>query len=431
MSRRFGAARAIAIDITPLRESPAYRALWIGQIISLMGTQMRYVAVAYQVFVITDSTVAVGLIGLAEVIPLVIFSILGGAIADRRDRRQLIAWSQVLSLLTASALAFVSFGESPSLFWIYGLTAVASAVNGIDRPARSAMVPQLIPPGTLSAAMALRQVVFQITQIVGPALAGLLLAQVEIGWVYAIDAITYVAAMIALHWVPSTPITAGGDESSMQSIKEGLRFAVRTPVLLSIFSIDLVAMIFGMPRAVFPELATETFDVGPEGLGILYAAISAGALIGALTTGWVKRVRRQGRAVLIAVTIWGLTITLAGLSLWSFWLTLVFLALAGAADVISAVFRGTMLQEVTPDELRGRISAVQIMVVTGGPRVGDIEAGLVAGAFGAPASVVIGGVACLVGTGMIAKVFPQLRNYETISQAEQQDQLEIEAQGSD
>lgn len=383
---------------------------------------MRYVAVAYQVFVITDSTVAVGLIGLAEVIPLIIFSILGGAIADRRDRRQLIAWSQVLSLLAAAALAFVSFGDSPSLFWIYGLTGVASAVNGIDRPARSAMVPQLIPPGTLSAAMALRQVVFQITQIIGPALAGLMLAQFDIGWVYAIDAVTYVAAMIALHWVPSTPITATGDESSTQSIKEGLRFAVRTPVLLSIFSIDLVAMIFGMPRAVFPELATETFKVGPEGLGILYAAISVGALIGALTTGWVKRVRRQGRAVLLAVTIWGLTITLAGLSLWSFWLTLVFLALAGAADVISAVFRGTMLQEVIPDELRGRISAVQIMVVTGGPRVGDIEAGFVAGAFGVPASVVIGGVACLVGTGVIAKAFPQLRNYETTSQVEQQSQ---------
>ena len=268
------------------------------------------------------------------------------------------------------------------------------------------------------------------TQIIGPALAGLMLARFEIGWVYAIDAVTYVAAMIALRWVPSTPITSSGAESPVQSIKEGLRFAVRTPVLLSIFSIDLVAMIFGMPRAVFPELATETFDVGPQGLGILYAAISAGALIGALTTGWVKRVRRQGRAVLLAVAVWGLTITLAGLSLWSFWLTLFFLALAGAADVISAVFRGTMLQERTPDELRGRMSAVQIMVVTGGPRVGDIEAGLVAGAFGAPASVVIGGLACLAGTALIARVFPSLRNYETISQAEQQSQLDAEDESS-
>ena len=420
MSRRFGAARALAIDISPLRESPAYRALWIGQIISLMGTQMRYVAVAYQVYVITGSTVAVGLIGLVEVIPLIIFSILGGAIADRHDRRSLIARAQVGSLIVAAALGAISFGDAPSLLWIYLLTGVASAVNGIDRPARTAMVPQLVPPGTLSAAMALRQVVFQVTQIVGPAVGGLMLARFEIGWVYMIDAITYVAAIVALRWVPSTPVTSEGEGSPLQSIKEGLRFAVRTPVLLSIFCIDLVAMIFGMPRAVFPELAAETFRVGPEGLGILYAALSAGALIGALTTGWVKNVRRQGRAVLLAVTAWGLLITLAGFSLWSFWLTLFFLALAGAADVISAVFRGTMLQESTPDSLRGRISAVQIMVVTGGPRVGDVEAGLVAGAFGAAPSVAIGGFVCLLGTAAIAKLFPSLRNYEATSQAEQQ-----------
>lgn len=420
MSRRFGAARALAIDISPLRESPAYRALWIGQIISLMGTQMRYVAVAYQVYVITGSTVAVGLIGLVEVIPLIIFSILGGAIADRHDRRSLIARAQVGSLIVAAALGAISFGDSPSLLWIYLLTGVASAVNGIDRPARTAMVPQLVPPGTLSAAMALRQVVFQVTQIVGPAVGGLMLARFEIGWVYMIDAITYVAAIVALRWVPRTPVTSEGEGSPLQSIKEGLRFAVRTPVLLSIFCIDLVAMIFGMPRAVFPELAAETFEVGPEGLGILYAALSAGALIGALTTGWVKKVRRQGRAVLLAVTAWGLLITLAGFSLWSFWLTLFFLALAGAADVISAVFRGTMLQESTPDSLRGRISAVQIMVVTGGPRVGDVEAGLVAGAFGAAPSVAIGGAICLLGTAAIAKIFPSLRSYEATSQAEQQ-----------
>ena len=384
-----------------------------------MGTQMRYVAVAYQVFLITDSTVAVGMIGLVEVIPLIIFSIIGGAIADRQDRRRLILWAQWGSLVVAAALGAVSFGDAPSLLAIYLLTGLASAVNGVDRPARAAMVPQLVPPGTLSAAMALRQVVFQITQIIGPAIGGLMLARFEIGWVYMIDAVTYVAALIALRWVPSTPVTRSED-SPMQSIIEGLRFAVKTPVLLSIFCIDLVAMIFGMPRAVFPELATRVFDVGPEGLGILYAGISLGALLGALTTGWVKRVRRQGRAVLLAVTAWGVLITLAGFSLWSFWLTLFFLALAGAADVISAVFRGTMLQEVTPDALRGRISAVQIMVVTGGPRVGDVEAGLVAGAFGASPSVAIGGIACLAGTALIAKLFPQLRSYETTSQAEQQ-----------
>ena len=378
---------------------------------------MRYVAVAYQVFLLTDSTVAVGLIGLIEVVPLIIFSILGGAIADRRDRRSLIGQAQIASLLAAGGLALVALDDSPSLFWIYLLTGVASAINGIDRPARTAMIPQLVPPGTLSAAMALRQVVFQTTQIFGPLIAGLMLARFDIAWVFAIDAVTYLAAVVALRWVPSMPVAPEGDLTPTQSIREGLSFAFRTPLLLSIFTIDLVAMIFGMPRAVFPELATETLNVGAEGLGILYAAISAGALVGALTTGWVTRVRRQGRAVLLAVAVWGTTITLAGLSLWSFPLTLFFLALAGAADVISAVFRGTMLQEVTPDALRGRLSAVNIMVVTGGPRLGDVEAGLVAGAVGAPASVIVGGVACLVGTAVIARAFPSLRHYRVASAA--------------
>lgn len=372
---------------------------------------MRYVATAFQVYILTDSTVAVGLIGLFEVIPLIIFSILGGAIADRMDRRKLIAQAQVGSMVAAGGLAFITLNGNPSLVWIYVFTGLASAVNGLDRPARTAMVPHLVPEGTLSAAMALRQVVFQTTQIFGPLMAGLMLARFDIGWVYVIDSVTYVAALIALKWVPSMQVVAESDVTPMQSIREGLRFSFRTPLLLSIFSIDLVAMIFGMPRAVFPELATETLKVGADGLGILYAAISTGALVAALTTGWVIRVKRQGRAVLIAVAVWGCTITLAGLALASFPLTLLFLALAGGADVISAVFRGTMLQEVTPDQLRGRVSAVNIMVVTGGPRLGDVEAGLVAGAIGAPASIIAGGAACLVGTGLIAKLFPSLRNY--------------------
>ena len=375
-----------------------------------MGTQMRYVAVAFQVFIITDSTVAVGLIGLVEVVPLIVFSIVGGAVADRVERKGLVAKAQLGSILAAGGLAAVSFGGRPSLWWIYGLTAIASAVNGFDRPARTAMIPQLVPEGKLPAAMALRQVVFQVTQIVGPAVGGLMLASFDIGWVYVIDAVTYVAALIALRWVPEMQ-PVGESSSPLESIREGLRFSFKTPVLLSIFSIDLVAMIFGMPRAVFPELARDTFNMGAEGLGLLYAATSAGALVGALTTGWVGRVHRQGLAVFLSVLAWGSAITLAGLSLWSFALTLVFLAVAGWADVLSAVFRGTMLQESTPDELRGRVSAINIMVVTGGPRLGDVEAGLVAGAFSAPVSVVVGGVACLVGSAAIWTGFPSLRRY--------------------
>lgn len=410
MGRRFGTARSIALDVSPLTQSPAYRALWLGQIVSLMGTQMRYVAVAYQVFIITDSTVAVGLIGLVEVVPLIVFSIIGGAVADRVERKGLVAKAQIGSILAAAGLALVSFLGRPSLWWIYGLTAIASAVNGFDRPARTAMIPQLVPEGKLPAAMVLRQVVFQVTQIVGPAVGGLMLASFDFGWVYVIDAVTYVAALIALRWVPEMQ-PVGERSSPLESIREGLRFSFKTPLLLSIFSIDLVAMIFGMPRAVFPELARDTFHMGAEGLGLLYAATSAGALVGAITTGWVGRIHRQGLAVFLSVLAWGSAITLAGLSLWSFALTLVFLAVAGWADVLSAVFRGTMLQESTPDALRGRVSAINIMVVTGGPRLGDVEAGLVAGAFSVPVSVVVGGVACLVGSAAIWTGFPSLRRY--------------------
>jgi MFS family permease len=410
LSRRFGAARSLALDVSPLRDSPAYRALWIGQIVSFLGTHMRYVAIAYQVYQLTRSTVAVGLVGLAEVIPLIAFSIIGGAVADRADRRTVVVRAQVGSMAASAALALVALSNRPSLLLIYGITGIAAAISGIDRPARTAMIPQIVGPGKLPAAMALRQVVFQTTQIAGPALAGILLAIIDVAWIYAIDSATFIAALIVMKWVPSMP-PEGESSPPLESIREGLSFSFRTPLLLSILSIDLVAMIFGMPRAVFPELAEVTFDVGAAGLGFLYAASSAGALVGALTSGWVGRVQRQGIAVVAAVGVWGVAITLVGLSVWSFVLTLVLLAVAGAADVVSAVFRGTMLQQSTPDPLRGRVSAVNIMVVTGGPRLGDVEAGLVAGAVGAPASVVIGGVACLIGTAAIATAFPSLRGY--------------------
>lgn len=404
-------ARRLALDTSPLRDSVPYRALWIGQIISLLGSQIRYIAVPYQVFRITGSVLAVGMIGLAEVVPLIAFSILGGAWADRTDRRALVAKTQVAMMGTSLALAAVTFAGEPSLGAIYGLTAVASVFNAVDRPARSAMIPSMVAPGKIAAAMALRQVVFQVTQIVGPLVGGLLIAGVGIGWAYVVDALTFVAALVALRWVPPAPPEGVVEQSPLDAVREGLRFSFRTPFVLSIFVIDLVAMIFGMPRAVFPALAERTFGGGAATLSLLYASVSVGALAGALTSGWVTRVRSQGVAVLVAVTIWGAAITLAGLTLFSLVLTMVFLAVAGAADVISAVFRGTMLQENTPDHLRGRVTAVNLMVVTGGPRLGDVEAGVAASLVGAPASVIVGGIACLLGTGAVAAGFPQLRRY--------------------
>ncbi|MDQ3878094.1 MAG: MFS transporter [Actinomycetota bacterium] len=430
--RRLERARSLAIDISPVRDSVPYRALWLGQIISLVGTQMRYVAVPYQVFRLTGSNLAVGLIGVAEVVPLIAFSLIGGSIADSMDRRRLIAWTQVGLMVTSGALAVVTLlSRHPSLGWIYGLTAVSAALSAVDRPARSAMVPSLVRPEQLSAAMALRQVVMQVSQIVGPAIGGALIAlfargaatsQTGIGAVYLIDAVTFVGSLVALRWVPQQdPQELFGPQElaerrsiagQLKAVREGVSFAVSKQVISAVFLIDLSAMIFGMPRAVFPALAIRSFHGGAGVLGLLSAAPAVGALLGALSTGWVPRVRRQGRAVIAAVAVWGLGITFAGLALFSLPLTLLLLAIAGAADVISAVFRGTMLLENTPDVLRGRLTALQIMVVTGGPRLGDVEAGTVASFVGAPASVVIGGIGCLVGTAAVAAGLREFRVYE-------------------
>lgn len=384
--------------------------MWLGQLISLLGSNMRLVAVAWQVFDLTGSTVAVGMVGLVEVVPLITVSIIGGTFVDTGDRKRLIAICQVALMICSGLLAVLSLTGTMTVLWIYVLTGIASAFNAIDRPARSSLLPHVVPEGKITAAMALRQVLFQTTTIIGPAIGGVLVAVVSVGWVYLIDAVSFTAALFVLRWIPRIPRPEQFGESRLSAIKEGLSFSTRTPVLLSIFVIDLVAMIFGMPRAVFPALAKESFHMGAEGVGILYAAPAVGALIGALTTGWVSSVRRQGLAVLLAVTAWGGAIALAGLSLFSLALTVLFLALAGAADVVSAVFRGTILLEKTPPALLGRVNALNIMVVTGGPRLGDVEAGLVAGVAGAPASVVIGGLACLLGTGAVAALFPSLRN---------------------
>jgi MFS family permease len=402
MSRRLTTLKALVIDVSPLRDSVSYRALWLGQVTSFIGTQMRFVAVPWQVFQLTHSTAMVGLIGLVELVPLVVFSMLGGAIADRADRKRLVVRLQASMMVTAAAFAVLSLDDEPPVAAILVLTAVASALSAMERPARTAMIPDLVGMDNLPAAMAVRQLAFQVTSIIGPALGGVLIAALDITWVYAIDALTFVAALTALRWVPSLPQKQQEDHSDWSAIREGLTFARRTPVLLSIFVVDLVAMIFGMPRAVFPALAEEVFGMGAGGAGLLYAAPSVGAFIGVLFTGWVPRVERQGVAVLISVAIWGAAITLAGLSLFSLLLTVFFLAVAGAADVVSAVFRSTMLQEATPPTLRGRINAVNLLVVTGGPRLGDVEAGAIASITSAQASVVLGGVLCIVGTAALA-----------------------------
>jgi len=415
LSRRAGSTlRGLAIDLTPLRRSRDFRILWFGELISSVGTQITLVALPFQVYVLTRSPFAVGLIGLVQLVPLIVFSIAAGAIADRVDRRRLILVTEVGSAGTTGLLLLGALHGHPALGYVYGVAAAQSALRALNSPARSAAVPNMVGRDLVPAAMALSQVLFNASVVVGPAIGGLLIAR-SLTWAYGADLVSFGTAIIGA-WLlrPMPPSRAVHERpSGWQDVKEGFAYLKRRRVLQSTFLIDLDAMIFGMPRALFPVLALTVFHVGPKGLGLLYAAPGAGAVLGAITTGWVGRVRRQGLAVIWAVAAWGAAITLFGLSGRLFWLALVFLAIAGAADVISAVFRGTILQSSVPDSLRGRLSAVHIMVVTGGPRLGDFEAGWVASLVSPWFSVVSGGALCVLGVAVLALAVPEFVMYRS------------------
>jgi MFS family permease len=420
LARARGLVRGLAVDLSPLRHSRDFRLLWAGQLVSLVGRQITVVALPFQVFVLTRSPLAVGLIGLAQLVPLILGSIAGGAIADRVDRRKVLLITEAGMAASSALLLFGAMAGRPPLWYLYAATGMQAGISGINSPALSASVPNLVGRDRLPAALALNQILFNGSMIIGPAVAGIILARLGLTWAYAVDLLSFGAGMAA--WSMLRPLPPQRDEgertgTGWSDIREGFRYLRRRRVLLSTFLIDLNAMIFGMPRALFPVLALTVFHVGPQGLGLLYAAPAVGALLGALTAGWVSRVERQGLAVIWAVVAWGVAVTGFGLSGGWFWLALGFLALAGAADVISAVFRGTILQLSVPDALRGRMSAVYTMVVAGGPRLGDVEAGWVAALVSPTFSVVSGGVACLVGAVALAALIPELTRYRVDARA--------------
>jgi MFS family permease len=413
------AVRGLAVDIRPLRESRDYRLLWVSSLVGSTGQQISQVAVYIQVFRLTDSAAAVGLIGLVQFVPLMLSSIGAGAIVDRVDRRKLLIASQV-GFEVASVLLFVgALSGDPPLWLVYGAAGLAAAIKGVDSPNTAAMVPNLVPREQLPSAIALHQVMWTTTAIAGPAIAGLLVGrfddvQTGLTWAYGIDAATYVLTLgVAVLIRPMPPKDAeAGETRGWAAIREGFAYLKGRRVLQSTFTIDLVAMIFGMPRALFPILAATQFHRGPAVVGALFSALAFGALVGALTAGWVGRIRHQGLAVIWAVAVWGAAIVGFGFAGDNLWLALGLLAVAGAADVISAVFRNTILQLSVPDALRGRISAMHVLVVTGGPPLGDLEAGLVAQAFSPMASVVSGGLLCLAGVAVIALAVPEFVRYQ-------------------
>ena len=391
------------VDLTPLRQSRDFRLLFGGQLVSMLGSQLTLVAIPYQIYLATHSSVWVGLSSLVQFPFLISASLWGGALGDQFDRRRIMIICALASAILSVGLALNGSSAHPSLIALFVVAALAAAATGFANPARSASIPRLVGPDLLVAAYSINQVVIQFATVLGPAVSGLLLAHVGISICYWLDAASFLAVVLAsLALSPILPEGSAHRVSTLAAIGDGLRYVKGHVFAQCVYLVDLNAMIFGMPNALFPAMAVHYYHGGATTLGLLYSAPGAGALLGALTTGWVERITRRGRAVIVAVIVWGAAIALFGL--WhSLPVGLVMLALAGWADVISAVLRNTILQSSITDEFRSRISSIQMAVVQGGPRLGNAEAGLVAGFAGTEVSVVSGGVLCIVGAVVLAR----------------------------
>ena len=362
-----GRLRRVFLDLEPLRKDRDYRLLWSGQAVSAIGNQMTRIAVPFQVFVLTDSTVAIGLLSICQLVPILMFSLGGGSLADVVDRRKLLLVTQTGLALCSLGFVLLALSGSPPVIALFALAIVAAGLTTVDQPARSSSIPRLVPPERLPAAIALNALNSQTASIVGPAIGGVLIATIGLQGAYGVDFLSFLGSIAALLAIRPLPPIGGVARPGLAAIREGLRYVRQRRVILGGFVIDFNAMVFGMPTAIFPVLALEVFRTGPAGFGLLAAAPAVGAFTGALTSGWVKRLTHTGRAVLFAVTAWGLAITAFGLVTFSFPLALVCLAIAGAADLFSAVFRSTMIQLETPDGLRSGSSCRHWLVRRRGP----------------------------------------------------------------
>jgi len=395
------------VDITPLRKYRHFRRLWAGQVVSGLGSQLTLVAVSFQAYGLTHSTLVVGLIGLAQLGPLLVGALWGGTLADAMDRRKVLILTQLAMASAVGGLVLNASLAHPAVWPLFVCTAAGAGFQGVDWPARRAALPMLVDPVDVTAAIALQTTIQQLALVAGPALAGVLIATVGLGAVYGIDMGTYGVALVAALFLPALVPAGGGTPMGFRSMAEGFRHLSHEKLLSATYWIDLNAMIFGMPRAVFPALGVGLFGGGAGVVGLLYAAPGAGALVGSLFTGWCSRVRHQGRAIAACVVIWGTTIALFGV-IPVLWIGLTLLALAGAADVISAVFRQAVQQRTVPEHLQGRLSGTFFAVVAGGPRLGDAETGLAAAVGGPQFAVWSGGLACVAGVAVLLWRVPEL-----------------------
>src|SRR3954449_2862115 len=404
----------IHADTTALRESRELRSLVLGNFISGMGTQASLVALPYQLYVQTKSPFQTGMLGAAELVPLVVMALVGGALADRVDRRRLLLLDQIALVLIAGALCAAALMGEPPVWLLYVLGGLLAGFGAIQNVGRSAIVPNLVRPELLRSALAVNYGLYQLALVIGPGLGGLLISAGGVELAYAVDALSCAAMVVGVLRIrPQQPMRMDDEPlvSIRRSIADGIRFVGRSRALVGSFLIDLNAMAFGMPRALFPVLAVSVYHAGASGTGLLFASVSAGATVAALTTRWLEHVRRLGLIVIGAVAAWGLAVFAAAL-VPNLWFAAAMLALAGAADSVSAVCRNVINQSVTPDAMRGRMSSVFSLVVTSGPRLGDIEAGSIAAVTSPRISMSSGGLACIVGVGLIVVAFPELARYD-------------------
>ncbi|MBB0968528.1 MFS transporter [Dietzia aerolata] len=416
-------------DTRPLRE-PHFRRLWIANIVTVIGAQLSIVAVPQQVFEITRSSAYVGLTGVFALVPLIVFGLWGGALADALDRRKLLMLTTTGLIVTAVLFWLQAAAGNQNVWLVMILLAVQQAFFAINQPTRQAILPKLVPSDQLASAAALNMTVMQFGAIVGPVSAGILIPVLGLETLYLLDSIALLATLYAVFRLPPQPVTGTRPSMGLRSVIEGFTYLATRRILLASFLVDIIAMVFGMPRALFPQIATESFGdpiSGGTALGMLFAAMSVGAVLGGVFSGWIPRVRRQGLAVLVCVALWGLAMVAFGIfvaaaspggsALW-LWLALAALAFGGAVDMISAAFRQAILLDSATDEMRGRLQGVFIVVVAGGPRIGDVAHGVAAASVGTAVAASGGGVLVVIGVVICAVAFPAFLRYTVRSAVE-------------
>ncbi len=386
-----------------------YALLFWGQMISAAGTQMQIVAVAWQVYLLTHSAIALGAIGLVQAIPRLLLSLVGGVFADVLDRRKLLIVIEVTLAAMSAILALCTLFQVINVYIIYAIVLVAASVSAFEFPTRQAIIPTLVPRTQLASAVSLSMVLMQLTTVIGASLGGFVIAWLGVVNTYWIDVISYfvVIGSLLLMVVPRIPVEKRA-QAGIGALLDGMQFLKAHPIILAVLSLDFFATFFGSPKALLPVYASDILHVGPQGLGILTAATAIGAIALTPLTGRINRIARQGLGVALAIIAWGVCIIAFGVAPGPLWLSVLFLAGAGAADMISMILRGLIIQLTTPDEFRGRISSVNAMFVIGGPMLGQFESGLVAGFSTPQFSVISGGAACVVATLIIVACVPGL-----------------------